>query len=260
MSRQGFGEGRDVYNSARRAYGLSALSHPFEQLERATGLLILSSENFDFSSSEKNAHMVYAGPELGDPLWANPWSAPWNADDKRPLVLVGLSSTFQDQKEVLCRIALALAELDIRVVMTSGPAIEPREIPAAPNVHICQSAPHGEILREAAVMVTHAGHGSVMRGLAAGVPLLCIPMGRDQHDNAARVTYRGAGIALSSSPSSDEIADGVRSLLKDASYRENAARLGERLRYEYEHSTAVDNLEQWAAQVAQRSMSREVCL
>ena len=40
---------------------------------------------------------------------------------------------------------------------------------------------------DAAAVVTHAGHGTIMRALAHGIPLLCLPMGRDQDDNAARV-------------------------------------------------------------------------
>ena len=99
-----------------------------------------------------------------------------------------------------------------------------------------------------------------MRGLGAGVPLLCIPMGRDQNDNAIRVTHRGAGIALSANPSTEEIAAGVQALLEDPRYRANAERLGARIRFEYEHSTAVDNLEGWARPIEHRSMARELAL
>ena len=32
-----------------------------------------------------------------------------------------------------------------------------------------------------------------MKGLVAGVPIVCMPTGRDQPDNAARLAARGAG-------------------------------------------------------------------
>ena len=38
--------------------------------------------------------------------------------------------------------------------------------------------------------------GTVTRALAAGVPLVCMPMGRDQPDVAARVIHAGAGLRL----------------------------------------------------------------
>jgi len=39
-----------------------------------------------------------------------------------------------------------------------------------------QSAPHAEVLREAALTVTHAGHGTVIKSLAGAVPLVCLPI------------------------------------------------------------------------------------
>ena len=41
-------------------------------------------------------------------------------------------------------------------------------------------------------VVTHAGHGTVLKTLAAGVPMVCMPMGRDQKDNTVRVLRLGA--------------------------------------------------------------------
>ena len=36
----------------------------------------------------------------------------------------------------------------------------------------------------------------MLKSLAAGVPLVCIPMGRDQKDNTVRVLRLGAGVRL----------------------------------------------------------------
>ena len=59
-----------------------------------------------------------------------------------------------------------------------------------------ERAPHSEVLRHASAVVTHAGHGTVLKALAAGVPVVAIPLGRDQLDNAARVAHHGAGLRL----------------------------------------------------------------
>src|SRR5262249_3956952 len=141
----------------------------------------LTSAAFDFESTNPPQRVVYAGPELDDPEWTGSWRSPWSASDRRPLVLVGFSTTYQDQAGVLTRVIEALRDLDVRAVVTTGPAIQVRAVPTAPNVHVCPSAPHSAVLDEACAAITHAGHGTVIRTLAAGVPLVCMPMGRDQN-------------------------------------------------------------------------------
>src|SRR5204863_9718645 len=105
--------------------------------------------------------------------------SPWSSDDPRPLVLVGLSSTYQKQAAALRNIVEALSLLPVRALLTLGPTIEPGEVKGSANVVVVRSAPHAEVLRHASLLVTHCGHGTTMRGLAAGIPMVCMPMGRD---------------------------------------------------------------------------------
>ena len=65
-----------------------------------------------------------------------------------------------------------MSELPVRAVITTGRAIDPDQIEAAGNVRVVTSAPHREILPESAVVITHAGPGTVLKTLAAGVPLV----------------------------------------------------------------------------------------
>lgn len=241
-----FGKATASYNAARATFGLPPLSHPFEQLKSLRGVLLLTSAQFDFASTEHDPRIVYAGPELGDPSWSGEWESPFDANDARPLVLVGLSSTFQNQGEPLRQISSALSQLEVRAVLTTGPSISPRDIPAGDNVFVCATAPHSKILREASAMVTHCGHGSVIRGLAAGVPLLCMPMGRDQNDNAARVVAKKAGIRIPPFALAAEIRSEIQKLLTDPEYRRNAETLGKVLRRDFENSVAVEKLVSWS--------------
>lgn len=64
-----------------------------------------------------------------------------------------------------------------------------------------------------------------MKGLAAGVPLLCIPMGRDENDTAARVVHRGAGVRLKPTASINAIRRAVTQMLANPSFLEGARRL-----------------------------------
>jgi len=105
-------------------------------------------------------------------------------------------------------------------------------------------------LKDAAAAITHCGHGTVIRALAAGVPLVCMPMGRDQNDNAARVVFHGAGVRLSPAASADRIGAAVRQVLDDPRYRERARRLSENIVRDARSSRAVPELERVAGERA----------
>jgi UDP:flavonoid glycosyltransferase YjiC (YdhE family) len=241
-----FNEGLPTVNEVRRAFGLAPIANVAEQTQIAERYLLATSAAFDFPADVLPAHVRYVGPELGDPSWATPWRSPWPAGDDRPLVLVAFSTTYQGHDGALRRVVDALGELPVRAVVTLGPALAAGRLPAPANVHVCASAPHGPLMREAAVVVTHAGHGSVVRALAAGAPLLCMPMGRDQNDNAARVTARGAGLTLPPDAPTSEIRAAIGRLLDEDGFRDAAARLGTAIADDAERSTAVAELESLA--------------
>ena len=55
------------------------------------------------------------------------------------------------------------------------------------TIHVARFVPHQDVLPQAAAVITHAGLGTVHAALAHGLPLVCMPIGRDQPDIAARV-------------------------------------------------------------------------
>ena len=63
--------------------------------------------------------------------------------------------------------------------------------------------------------------------LAAGLPLVCVPMGRDQKDNTARVLRLGAGVQIGQRSTPDRIADAVAEVLGRAQYRAAAHRFAD---------------------------------
>jgi MGT family glycosyltransferase len=186
-------------------------------------VLVLTSPSFDFSTPYLPANGHYVGPQLDDPEWAA--TNGWRPDGAGPIVLIAASSTFQDQTGLLRRAAAALAGLPVRGVLTTGRAIDPVDIPAPANVHVVRAAPHRAVLGEAAAVVTHAGHGSVMKALAAGVPLVCMPMGRDQRDNTVRVLRLGAGVRVDQAADAGRITAAVRRVLDEPSFAEAAHRM-----------------------------------
>jgi MGT family glycosyltransferase len=232
-------EALPALNLAREEQGLGPLEHVLDQGRSAALTLVLTSAAFDLVG-ELPPTVKHVGPRLDDPAWAEAWTAPPGDD---PLVLVALSSDFQNQADLLRRIVAALGELPVRAVVTTGKGIEPADVPAPAGVQVVRSAPHAEVLREAAAVVTHCGHGTTIKALAAGVPLVCVPMGRDQLDVAARVVHRGAGVRLDAAAEPFMIAAALRDVLGDPAYRERAERIAAVIAQETAHDGAVEEIE-----------------
>jgi len=207
---------------------------------------VLTSADFDFPAVLSD-RARYLGPVLDDPTWAGEAWTPPPGDD--PLVLVALSSTFQDQASTLQRIIDGLGPLPVRALVTTGPALDPASLVAPANVTVVAAAPHSAVLTQAAAVVTHGGHGTVVRALAAGVPLLVLPHGRDQGDNAVRVTTRGAGLKLGRKAQPAAVAKAVRRLLDDPSFRAGSERLGASIRRDAASGALVAELESVPARV-----------
>jgi MGT family glycosyltransferase len=239
-------KGLPALNAARTQIGLAPLSHPFDQLLRADRVLVLTSPAFDFPAAWLPSNVRYVGPQLDDPAWVEPWKSPWPSEHPQALVVVSLSTTFQNQVAVLQRIMDALAELPFRGLVTLGPTLDAQHFHAPENVVIRASAPHAQVFPHAAAVVTHAGHGTVIRALAHGVPLVCIPMGRDQHDNAVRVEARGAGLRFSAKAQVPTIRTAIRRVVEVPSFREHARQLARAITADARRSTAIEEVERLA--------------
>ena len=141
----------------------------------------------------------------------------------------------------------ALATLPVRALVTLGTALSPDEVRGTDDVKVVRSAPHAEVLREASLLVTHCGHGTVTASLAHGVPIAGLPYpAADQPYLAARVQALGAGLAMDGESSPAIIKKAVRDLLEQPSFREAAGRLGRTIRAAPGPAGAADVLEQLA--------------
>jgi len=234
-------------NLARREHDLPPLGSAMEQFERAQRVLVLTSASFDFHGDSHPEHLRYVGSTLADPTWVEEWRSPWAHDDDRPLVVVSLSSTYMAQAPVLRRIVAGLGELEARVLVTTGPAIAPDSLRAAANTSVVSSAPHAALFPQAAAVVTHAGMGTVTRALAAGVPLVCLPLGRDQPDVAARVVHAGAGLRLRPGARPRAVRGAVERVIAEPAFRAEAERLGASIAADAAAERGVTELEALAA-------------
>ena len=212
-------------NAARAHFGLAPLAHVHEQPLSVGRHLLATSSSFDFPVERLPDHVRYVGPLLEMPSWAHErWASP-PARETRPLVLVSFSTTNQGQADVLRRVISGLAGEPVEVVVTLGKALEGLGLQSSANVTILPNAAHDDILAKARAVVTHGGHDTIMRSLSHGVPLVVLPMGRDQNDNAARLDYHGAGLRLDPSAPSQMIGEAVRRVLSEPGFAERAMAL-----------------------------------
>jgi UDP:flavonoid glycosyltransferase YjiC (YdhE family) len=152
----------------------------------------------------------------------------WVTDDSAdPLVYVTLGTVFSNDA-VLSAVLDGLRDLPVRVVVTVGPRGEPSALGEQPdNVHVARYIPQTQLLEHCSLIVSHAGSGTFLAGLAAEIPQVCVPQAADQFFNAGACAKAGAGIALQpGGVTADAVNEAVATLLADASYREAATRIG----------------------------------
>jgi MGT family glycosyltransferase len=168
------------------------------------------------------AHVQIVGPLV--------WEPP--ADDvalppgEQPLVLIA-PSTAQDPGHRLLRAAVrGLEHEPVRVLATTNrkPLTEFLRVPR--NTRLVPWLSYGRTMPRCALVVTHAGHGTMARALAAGCPVVAVPHSGDMAENAARADWAGVGVRLpwrALSPLTLRLA--VRRALDDPALAANAAEL-----------------------------------
>jgi len=131
------------------------------------------------------------------------------------------------------------------VVLTVGSDHRPEEVSVRPrNAHVEQTVPHSAVLERGVLLVGHAGHGSVMKALWEGRPMVLMPWGRDQPGVAARAQALGvAEIVPRSEDAAAALAEAIDSSLASAEMQRAAALHSSRLRATDPPSVAVALLE-----------------
>jgi MGT family glycosyltransferase len=210
---------------------------------RAAAALVVMPAEFD-DWPDPPPTVTHVGPIFEEGSVGTTLESPWSTDDRRPLIVVSLGTTYMHQEEVLGRIGAAVAGLDARVLMLTGRDLDPAEVRGLDRTIIVRRfVPHAAVLPEAALLITHAGMGSVMAAFAAGVPMICIPLGRDQDANAGRAAELGTSITLSTDSAPDEIASAVHRALGSAEMRAAAGRMQTAVRRYEGGRLAVERLE-----------------
>jgi UDP:flavonoid glycosyltransferase YjiC (YdhE family) len=217
----GLRRGRREMNETRAAVGLAPLAE-FHGGISAELALVATFPQLEYPRRWP-AHVNVTGPmefEIPYPEIEVP-------EGDEPLVLVA-PSTAQDPELRLLRISLqALAEEPVRVVATANRPGSGGQLPEAPpNAAVVDWLSYSQVMPRAALVVCHAGHGTVARALGAGAPVLCCPAVGDMAENAARVAWAGAGLMLPwrlTGPA--PVRWSVRHVLGDGRFAERSAKI-----------------------------------
>ena len=151
-------------------------------------------KEFDFPIPHLPPQFHYAGP-FHDNTGREPVPFPWEELTGKPLIYASTGTLVNGLGNVHATILEAVSKFpEMQVVLSVGKNFSPHDLgPIPPNTIVVRSAPQIELLKRAALCITHAGLNTALEALAQGVPMVAIPIGYDQPGVAARIAYHGVG-------------------------------------------------------------------
>lgn len=232
---------RHIINRYRKQWGLRPLActndafSPYAQLSQQNA-------EFDFPRQNLPACFHYVGPIRPASRPAVPF--PWDRLDGRPLIYASLG-TVNQHRSVFEAIAQSCIGFDAQLVLSLGGAgdLEDfRELPGSPLV--VEFAPQLQLLERAMLTITHGGLNTTLESLAAGVPLVAVPINFDQFGVAARIRWTGTGDFLKlRNLTASNLRAMVAKVLTEPGYRQAATRMREAIAATNGRERAADIVE-----------------
>jgi UDP:flavonoid glycosyltransferase YjiC (YdhE family) len=163
-------------------------------------------------------------------------------DDRgsRPLVYVSLGTLFSNQRglDIFPKLLEGLHHVDVDVVTTVGTVLDPAVFGLQPeHIHVERFLPLQALLPHCSFVLFHGGSGTLSHAIAHGLPMVIVPLGADQPDNAARCAELGVSRTLDQDQLTPEhIREVTLDMLRTPGYRQAATRLQD----EFERLPRVD--------------------
>jgi UDP:flavonoid glycosyltransferase YjiC (YdhE family) len=221
VAKEAAGLYRDVVGTNPRRFVLDWASG-------ADALVQFTVPEFEYPRSDLPEIVTFVGP-LPSPAGGAALPVWWDElDGSRPVVHVTQGTVANaDVTQLFVPAMRGLAASDALVVVSTGgrPVEALGELP--PNVRAAEYLPYDRLLPLVDVMVTNGGYGGVQQALSHGIPLVVAGQTEDKVEVSARVGWSGVGVNLkSNTPTADAVAQAVRRVLGDPSFRANARRVG----------------------------------
>jgi UDP:flavonoid glycosyltransferase YjiC (YdhE family) len=157
--------------------------------------LVLSAEEAEAPRDPLPPRTFYIGPCFAERRGGQEGFPFERLSPELPKIYVSLGTVFNNKPQVFARIIRAFADGRHQLIISAGGAYERlRSMPLPDHVLLFPRVPQVEILPRVDAVISHGGNNTVNETLAAGRPLLVLPVGGEQGDNASRVVYLGAGL------------------------------------------------------------------
>jgi zeaxanthin glucosyltransferase len=171
---------------------------------------------------------------------------PWEKLNGKPLIYASLGTLVNGPDHVYKMILEAVGSLsDVQVVLSIGTHIDPDLLePIPPNTIIVRIAPQIELLKRAALCITHAGLNTTVESLAKAVPMVAIPITYDQPGISARIAHHGVGEFVDlDNLSAKSLSELIRKVLTNHTYVDRAQYFKEVIAKTRGLDTAADVIE-----------------
>ncbi len=211
-----------------RSNGVREPIDEFVYRGRAHRYLVTLPRDFQKDIEELDERYDFVGPCIDERTFQGDWQPP---SDGRPVLLVSFGTVYKDLS--LHRDCVeAFAGTDWHLVLSIGAHADPAELGTPPaHVEVHRSVPQLQVLSAASAFVTHGGMGSTLEGLYFGVPMLAVPQGFDQFDNAELLHGRGLGRRLPPTELTPQrVREEVLAMTSDTAVADRLAELRQRIR------------------------------
>ncbi len=192
LVQRGLEIGRQELNSTRARLSLPPLPHTHGGISRQLALVATFPQLEYPRPWPPQVHVV--GPLMWEPPAADVHLP--SSPTTQPLVIVAPSTAQDPHHQLLHASLLGLADAPLRVLATWNHRLPSRPLPLAPNATVVDWISYSRTMSHADLVVTHAGHGTLVRALSSACPVVACPAVGDMNENAARLDWSGAGLRL----------------------------------------------------------------
>lgn len=205
-----------LLDDRRRDWGLGRADAPLVQVAQCPRAL-------DYPRVELPPRFRY-----GSPWRAGPQPRVTLPDDGRPLIFCSLGTLQGSRRALFAAMAQACADVGARAVIGHGSGLTPDEETALPGDPLVRAFwPQEQVLRQCAAAMLHCGFNTVLDALAAGVPIVALPIAYEQPATAERLAWTGAGIVVPVRRlDTNALTRALRSVIAEPRYRQAAVRIG----------------------------------
>jgi len=180
-------------NNARRAFGLQPAEPDILRRPYSPWLnLVASATSMEAPRNNLTDNTFFIGPCFGRRA-EEEFSFDQLRYDKFK-IYISLGTVFNNKPEVFRKIMHALDIPDYQVIVSAGGAYKKLQKSAiAKNAIVYRSVPQISLLNKIDLFISHGGNNSTNEALASGKPIIVMPIGGEQADNASRIVYLGVG-------------------------------------------------------------------